>query len=88
MALAAEVGELVEIFQWLTEEQSLNLPTSNDDLTRVAEELADILIYVARLADVLAIDMDSAVASKIRTNEARYPVLLSKGTAAKYNRRK
>jgi dCTP diphosphatase len=87
MALAAEVGELLEVFQWLTDEQSVNLRDSDDELMRVAEELADILIYVARLADVLAIDMDSALDSKLHTNEAKYPVEISKGTAVKYNRR-
>jgi dCTP diphosphatase len=87
MAIVGEVGELVEIFQWLTEEQSAALAESKEDLARVGDELADILIYAARLADVLRIDIDSAVASKLRTNELKYPVELSKGNAVKYTRR-
>ena len=87
MALAGEVGELVEIFQWLTEEQSVAIAQSDGDLTLVSDELADILIYVVRIADVLGIDMDDAVTSKLRTNEAKYPVNLSKGNATKYSRR-
>jgi dCTP diphosphatase len=87
MALAGEVGELVEIFQWLTDEQSVAVAQSERDLNLVSNELADILIYVVRIADVLGIDMDDAVSSKLRMNEAKYPVDLSKGNAIKYSRR-
>jgi dCTP diphosphatase len=87
IALAVEVGELLEIFQWLSDKESLQFGVSDDNMARVEEELADILIYVARLADILMIDMDSAVRSKLQTNELRYPVALSKGTAVKYDRR-
>jgi NTP pyrophosphatase (non-canonical NTP hydrolase) len=85
MALAAEAGELIEEFQWLTETESANLDTKQKQA--VAHELADVLIYLVRLADRLDIDLDVAVADKIRINAEKYPVALAKGNAVKSNRR-
>ncbi|MCH5373289.1 MAG: nucleotide pyrophosphohydrolase [Planctomycetes bacterium] len=85
MALAAEAGELIEEFQWLTETESANLGTKQKQA--VAHELADVLIYLVRLADRLDIDLDVAVADKIRINAEKYPVALAKGNAVKSNRR-
>jgi NTP pyrophosphatase (non-canonical NTP hydrolase) len=85
MALATEVGELLEIFQWLTDQQAREL--SKEDRDRVAEELADMQIYIARMADVLSLDISAAVESKIQANADKYPVDLSRGNATKYNRR-
>ncbi len=82
MALSAEVAEIVEHFQWLTEEQSQNLST--DKLAEVETELADTLIYLIRLADKLDIDLLAAAENKIDDNEKKYPVNLSKGNAKKY----
>jgi len=82
MALSVEVAEVVEHFQWLTEEQSKNLP--NGKLQEVESELADTLIYLIRLADQLDIDLLAAVQSKIEVNEQKYPVDKSKGNAIKY----
>jgi dCTP diphosphatase len=87
MALAAEAGELLEIFQWLTDEQAAAITESEADLELVGGELADILIYLIRMTDVLQIDLEDAVQSKLRDNERRYPVELAKGNAIKYNRR-
>jgi dCTP diphosphatase len=72
MALAGEVGELVEVFQWLTPEQAAMVMDSEraDD---VRDELADVLIYLVRLADVLAVDLAEAASTKMERNEARYP---------------
>lgn len=85
MALAAEAGELLELFQWLSEEQSANL---NPAQRRAVElEMADVLIYLLRLADRLGIDLDAAIAVKMSINAERYPVDLAKGNATKYNRR-
>jgi dCTP diphosphatase len=72
MALSGEVGELVEIFQWLTEEESLEVMSSAraDD---VRDELADVLIYLIRLADVLGVDLAAAATAKIGRNEGRFP---------------
>jgi NTP pyrophosphatase (non-canonical NTP hydrolase) len=82
MALSVEVAELVEHFQWLTEEQSRNLP--QDKLEQVATELADTLLYLVRLADKLDVDLFSAAQSKIELNEKKYPVHKSRGNAKKY----
>jgi dCTP diphosphatase len=82
MALIVESAELVEHFQWLTEEQSAVLPP--DKLAEVEQELADIQIYLIRLADRLNIDLEQAVDAKIALNERRYPVEKARGSAKKY----
>lgn len=87
MALAAEAAELLEIFQWLTEEESRGLVTSSERMREVREEVADVLIYLVRLSDVLGIDIESAVSEKLSVNESKYPVEASRGNAVKYNRR-
>ena len=79
MALIAEAAELVEHFQWLTEEQSRKLPP--DKLEEVRLELADILIYTLRCAERLDIDLIQAAYDKTAINEARYPVEKVKGSA-------
>lgn len=83
MALSAEAGELIELFQWLTEEQSKKL--APDKLARVEEELADIFIYLVRLADKLDIDLAEAATKKIDCNAQKYPVAQVRGSAKKYN---
>ena len=82
MALSAEVAEIIEHFQWLSEEQSNNLPQNT--LAEVETELADTLIYLIRLADKLDIDLIAAASSKIELNEQKYPVEKAKGNAKKY----
>jgi dCTP diphosphatase len=72
MALIAEAAELVEIFQWLTEEQSWQLEAEKK--LDVSLELADILIYLIRTADQLDIDLIASTLNKIKINEQRYPV--------------
>lgn len=79
MALIAETAELVEHFQWLSEEQSCHLPAAK--LNEVRLELADILIYLIRSADQLDIDLIAAAHDKIEINEHRYPVEKVKGKA-------
>jgi len=82
MALIVEAAELVEHFQWLTEEQSAALPPER--LAAVAQEIADIQIFLIRLADRLDIDLDKAVAEKMALNERRYPPDKARGNALKY----
>jgi NTP pyrophosphatase (non-canonical NTP hydrolase) len=82
MALVGEVGELVEIFQWLTEAESRHL--AGDRETKAKEELADVQIYLVMIAEKLGIDLLSAVEDKITQNEAKYPVDKAKGTSKKY----
>jgi dCTP diphosphatase len=81
MAASVEAAELLEHFQWLSEEQSYALPPDVRDL--VAHEIADILIYLVRLADRLDIDVDRAVQEKIAINERKYPSDRVRGNAAK-----
>jgi len=87
MALAAEAAELLEIFQWLTEAQSKDIVKYEKEMALVKEEMADVFIYLIRLADKLGIDIEKAVFDKIEMNENKYPVDLSKDNATKYNRR-
>ena len=81
MALGVEVAELAEHFQWLTQQQSLNLAAEKKQ--EVGEELADILIYLVRLADRLDINLEDAISKKINKNALRYTVEASRGSAAK-----
>jgi dCTP diphosphatase len=81
-ALAGEVGELSEVFQWLSEAESSRLTVR--DQQAVQEELADIVIYVLRLADVLSVDLEQVVEAKLSLNEARYPVETSRGDRTKH----
>ncbi len=83
MALVKEAAELVEHFQWLTEEESAHLPAEKK--APVADELADVLVYLVRIADKLDIDLLVAVAAKMQRNEAKYPAALVTGSARKYS---
>lgn len=82
MALIAEAAELVELFQWLTEEQSSQLPA--DKLEQVRQELADIFIYLLRLSDKLGVDLVEATHQKIDLNGEKYPASQVKGSSKKY----
>ena len=84
MALAAEAGELLEHFQWLTEQQSAEL--GREKLDAVALELADIQLYLVRLADKLGVDLVAAAHRKIDLNDGKYPVDQARGHARKYDR--
>jgi dCTP diphosphatase len=86
MALTGEVGELVELFQWLTPEESAAVMTKPEQAGRVREEVADVFAYLLQLADVLDIDLATALREKVGRNEQRYPVSLAKGRADKYDR--
>ena len=83
MALIVETAELVEHFQWLNEEESTSLPP--DKFAEVEHELADIQIYLIRLADKLNVDLIKAAVAKIELNEKKYPVGKVKGSARKYS---
>ena len=82
MALSVEVAEIVEHFQWLTEEQSRNL--SPQKLAEVREEIGDVVIYLTELADKLGIDLVEAAKAKLEINNRKYPATLVKGKASKY----
>jgi dCTP diphosphatase len=82
IALSVEVGELLEHFQWLSDQESLALP--DDKLGRIKEEMADVLLYLIRLADVLNVDLIKSAGAKIEANAQKYPVDKSRGSAKKY----
>ena len=83
MALAGEVGELIEHFQWLTPAQSGEVMADPGTARAVEDELADVLIYLVRLADVLGVDLLDAARAKLAENAKRYPADQARGSAAK-----
>lgn len=81
MALVAEAGELVEIFQWLSERQSAAL--TGEQRAGAAHEMADVLLYLVRLADRLDVDLISAAEQKLEINARKYPADVVRGSADK-----
>jgi NTP pyrophosphatase (non-canonical NTP hydrolase) len=73
LALTGEVGELAEIFQWLPDDKAARLKDDPDVYRHLHEELADVLLYLVRLASVLDVDLDRAVADKLVKNAIKYP---------------
>lgn len=73
-ALSVEASELLEIFQWLTPEQSADVMRDPDTAHRVTDEVADVLAYLLQVCEVLGIDPLEALAAKIERNERRFPV--------------
>lgn len=82
MALSAEAGELLEIFQWLTEAQSRSL--SPEAQAAASDEIADVLLYLIRLSDKLGIDPVAAANRKIVANAVKYPADKARGSSRKY----
>lgn len=87
MALTGEVGELSEIFQWMSEAESMNAGQNSSTAQDVKDELADVLLYLVRLASVLNVDLNEAVTQKIKANELKYPIEISLGVSTKYNKK-
>jgi NTP pyrophosphatase (non-canonical NTP hydrolase) len=83
MALSVEVAEIVEHFQWLTQDQSCNLDARTRE--KLKDEIGDVLIYLTRLADQLGISPLEAAESKLKKNAAKYPIDKAKGNARKYS---
>jgi len=81
MALSVEAGELLEHFQWVSDDASAELPP--EALVKVREELADVLLYLIRIADKLDVDLVDAAQSKIVVNAEKYPIEKSRGTSKK-----
>lgn len=81
MALAVEVAELAEHFQWLTAEEADSLAQDDKVRAELASEVADIAIFLLRLADVLGVDVGTAVRQKLERNEGRFPVERIRGKA-------
>jgi len=77
----------MEIFQWLTPEQSNNIVKSEKEVKEISDEVADVFIYLIRLCDKLNIDLEKAVNEKMKINGEKYPISTSKGIATKYNKK-
>lgn len=86
MALTSEVGELSEIFQWLGEDESKTAGHHPDTAQAVSDELADVLLYLVRLASVLGVDLNEAVRKKLDANAAKYPIAKARGSSKKYDK--
>lgn len=82
MAMIVEAGEVVEHFQWMTEQESLNL--NAETKKQVGQELSDTFVYLLRIAEVCGIDLIDAANKKIDLNAKKYPVEKVKGSNAKY----
>lgn len=82
MALSVEASELVEIFQWLTPEESAAI-MSTERGEAVRDEVADVMTYLLRFADVLGIDLEDAMSSKVERSAQRYTITESKGNSEK-----
>jgi dCTP diphosphatase len=82
MAMIVEAGEVVEHFQWMTEQESNNLDAQTKE--QVGQELSDTLVYLLRIAEVCGIDLIEAANKKIDLNAQKYPVEKCKGSNAKY----
>ena len=72
---------MVEIFQWLTPEESSNITQSAIEIKSIGEEIADVFIYLIRLCDKLNIDLEKVVNEKMRINGEKYPISISKGNS-------
>ena len=83
MAMIVEAGEVVEHFQWMTEDESRNLDAETRE--QVGQELSDTLVYLLRIAEVCGIDLIEAANKKIDLNAQKYPVDKCKGSNAKYS---
>ncbi len=84
MALAAEAGELMEHFLWATPEQSQAIANDPVKRSRIADELADVVIYAIEFANVTGLDISASIEAKMLANAKKYPVEKSKGRADKY----
>lgn len=82
MALSVEAGETVEIFQWMTQEQSRTLNT--ETLARLQDEIGDVMIYLTGLADKFGLDPVNLAKRKLTINARKYPADIVRGKAKKY----
>lgn len=85
MALSVESSELLEIFQWMTEEESNQVKNDPKVLTKIEDEVADIFYFLTIILERTGIDLEKAVLNKLNKNMEKYPVELAKGNSKKYN---
>lgn len=85
IAASVEASELAEIFQWLTDKESLTVGDDPKKMQAIRDEVSDVLFYLLRLSDILKIDVEKSFWEKFEKSKAKYPVEKSKGHATKYN---
>lgn len=85
MAMSVEASELMEIFQWMTEEDSNNVKNDPKNLSKLEDEVADVFVYLMRILHKTDIDLEKAVRQKMKKNAEKYPVDKSFGNSKKYN---
>ena len=84
MALAAEAGELMEPFLWVSPEEARRLAADPSRQPRIADELADVVVYALQFANMAGIDLSAAITAKMAANAAKYPVERARGRSDKY----
>lgn len=85
MALSVESSELMEIFQWMSEADSNVVKNDQQKMVKIQDELADIFVYLLRIADRTGVDLENAVYHKMKKNIEKYPVEKARGNSKKYN---
>lgn len=85
MALSVETSELLELFQWLSLEEAEAIKSDPEKMQKIQDEMADVTVYLLRLADVLSVDLERSVRVKMEKNRAKYPSEKVFGSAKKYN---
>ena len=85
VSMSIEANELLELFQWKTNEEVEELLKNNEKYQKVMEELADVMIYCLNLADTIGADLSDAIKKKLELNEKKYPIEKIKGNYRKYN---
>ncbi len=85
MALSVEASELLEIFQWMKEEESNKVCDDPATLSKVEDEIADIFIYLLRIVNKTGVDLEKIALHKLKKNAEKYPVDLAKGNSKKYS---
>ena len=84
MALASEVGELLDLFRWVRSEDSFRVLEDEETFNAVRMEIADIAMFLVDFASICKIDLSTAIDEKMQINAARYPIEESRGIATKY----
>jgi dCTP diphosphatase len=84
MALAAEAGELMEPFLWVSSEASLEMMADPAKRAHIADELADVVVYALEFSNITGIDLAAAIETKMRANALKYPVEKARGRSDKY----
>lgn len=85
MALNVESSELLEIFQWMKEDDSNKIQTNPKLMSKVEDEVADIFVYLLRIVSKTNMDLETVVLNKLKKNAEKYPVDKSRGNSKKYN---